>query len=81
MESVADEESEAGSGSRRSSVSTNKSKDSISIRSSKSDRSARSPSVRAETSFAASEVDIVAESSSPHVEDDFADLEPVQVFL
>lgn len=81
MESVDDEESEAGSGSRRSSLSANKSKDSVSVRSSKSDKSARSPSVRAETSFAASEVDIVAESSSPHVDDDFADLEPVQVFL
>ena len=79
---MADEESEAGSrSSRRSSVSKNKSKGSVSVRSSKSDRSARSPSVRAETSFAASEVDIVAESSSPHVEDDFADLEPVQVLL
>ena len=85
VESVIDEESESlsgsGSGSRRSSVSANKSKESVSIRSSKSDRSARSPSVRAETSFAASEVDIVAESSSPQAEDDFAELEPVQVNL
>lgn len=69
----------SGSGSRRSSESTNKSYGTASVRSSKSNKSARSPNTQLEMSFVASEVDIVAESSSPpHGDDDFGELEQEQ---
>ena len=82
-DSVANNEesvSGSGSGSRRSSESTNKSYGTASVRSSKSYKSTRSPNTQVEMSFVASEADVVAESSSPqHGDDDFGELEQEQV--